>query len=423
MNVWIVNPFDPLPGGPEHEGRYAALARLLASRGHAVTWWTSAFSHRFKRPVDQEAVLAACRPAGLEVRFLAARPYKRNISLARLWNHRQLFREFAARARREARRPDGVVASSPPPSLAREAVRVAHACGARAVVDVQDLWPEELRQLIPLPRFLGDVLVAPWQRTARQAYREADALIGVADRFVARAVELGGPKAIAETIPLGVDLDAFDRAAAAGRCDRFAKPPGEVWLVYGGSLTHNYDCLTLLAAAARLKNLVATRWRLFLAGRGELEAKAADFIRQRGLDHVTLTGFLTLEPYAYLLSQCDAAFNPVLPGMPLYLPGKVFHYMAAGTAILNGIEGECSRIIREAAIGLDYEAGNPDSCAAAAARLLADPAACKAMGQAARRLAETHYDRKALYLRYVEVIERLCAHAGDDTQTRLRSPA
>ena len=409
MNAWIVNPFDPVPGDPEHEGRYAMLARLLLARCHGVTWWTSAFSHRFKRPVDQGAVLAACRPLGLDIRFLPAPPYERNISLARLRNHRRLVSGFAARAAREPRRPDVVVASCPPPALAREAVRVAHAAGAKAVIDIQDLWPEAFRQLIPLPGFLADALVEPWQRASRQAYGEADAIVGVADGFVARAVELGGRRDAAETIPLGVDLAAFDRAASAGSPRRLHKPPGEFWFVYGGSLTRNYDCLTLLEAAARLADRAPAPWRLFMAGRGELERMAADFIRRRGLTHVTLTGFLALEPYAYLLSQCDAGFNPVLPAVPIYLPGKVFHYMAAGVAVLNGISGECSRIVREAGIGLDYEAGNPDSCAAAAARLMGDPQTSKAMGGAARRLAETQFDRKVLYPRYVDLLERVAA--------------
>ena len=407
MNVWIVNPFDPLPGEAEHEGRYASLARLLAARGHTVTWWTSAYSHRFKRPVDQAAILAACRPLGIGVRFLSAPPYERNISLARLRNHRRLVRAFAAEAAREPQRPEVVVASAPPPVLAREAVRFAHACGGKAVVDVQDLWPEAFRPLLPLPGFLATALLCPWQRASRQAYAEADALIGVADEFVARAVELAGPKAISETIPLGVDLDAFDRAIAAGRCERFTKPPGETWLVYGGSLTHNYDCLTLLQAAERLKARLAAPWRLFLAGRGEMEATAAEFIRRRGLTHVTLTGFLALEPYAYLLSQCDAAFNSVSPRQPIFLPGKIFHYMAAGVAVLNSGPGQCGRIVSETRIGLNYEAGSADSCAAAAERLLGDLSACKAMGAAARRLAESRYDRKVLYVRYAEVIERL----------------
>jgi glycosyltransferase involved in cell wall biosynthesis len=103
------------------------------------------------------------------------------------------------------------------------------------------------------------------------------------------------------------------------------------------------------------------------------------------------------------------ALNAVFPEMLIHLPNKIFYYMAAGAAILNTIPGQCSRIVREAGCGLDYEAGNPDSCAAAAARLIGDPPACKAMGAAARRLAETQYNRNILYRRYVEAIERVAA--------------
>jgi len=409
MNVWIVNPFDPLPGDPEQEGRYAALARQLAARGHGVTWWTSAFSHRFKRPVDQGAIVAACRPLGVEVRFLAGPPYERNVSLARLMNHRRLVREFAARTPRESRPPDVAVASAPPPALAREAVRLAHARGGKAVVDVQDLWPETFRRVLPLPGPLADAALRPWRRAARQAYAEADALVGVADAYVARAVELGGAKPAAETIPLGVDVEAFDRAAAAGRCDRFAKPTGEFWLAYSGSLTRSYDCLTVLEAAALLRQRAGRPWRLLVTGRGELEPLAARFIRERGLAGAELAGFLPRESYAYLLSQCDAAINSAAPEALIYLPNKIFHYMAAGAAVLNGIAGQASRIVREAGCGIDFEAGRPDSLAAAAARLMDDPGACRAMGRAARRLAETQFDRRILYRRFVEIIERLGA--------------
>ncbi|MBE3099965.1 MAG: glycosyltransferase family 4 protein [Planctomycetes bacterium] len=410
MNVWIVNPFDPLPGDPEQEGRYATLARLLAARGHAVTWWTSAFSHRFKRPVDQAAILAASRTLGLEVRFLAAPPYERNVSIARLRNHRRLAAEFASRAHAETQRPAVIVASSPPPGLARAAMRLARGRGARGLVDVQDAWPDAFPLALPRPvRPLARLLIAPWRRTAAAAYRAADAIVGVADAYVELATTLGGPKPLAETIPLGVDLAAFDRAAAAGRCPEFTKPPGETWLVYAGSLGRNYDCLTILRAAAILKDRIKTPWRLFVSGRGEQEANARRIVVDAGLANVTLAGFMTFEAHAYLLTQCDVALNAVFPEMLIHLPNKIFYYMAAGAAILNTIPGQCSRIVREAGCGLDYEAGNPDSCAAAAARLIGDTPACKAMGAAARRLAETQYNRKILYRRYVEAIERVAA--------------
>ncbi|MGC9453034.1 MAG: hypothetical protein ACP5I4_16490 [Oceanipulchritudo sp.] len=49
MNIWIINPFDELPGDTDIRHRYWALAETLAEMGHTVTWWSSDFSHRHKR--------------------------------------------------------------------------------------------------------------------------------------------------------------------------------------------------------------------------------------------------------------------------------------------------------------------------------------------------------------------------------------
>jgi len=414
VNVWIVNPFDPLPGDPEQEGRYATLARLLVGRGHEVTWWTSAFSHRFKRPVDQAAIVAACEPIGLNVLFLSAPPYQKNVSLARMRNHRVLARQFAQIAPSERPSPDIVVASAPPPLLAREAVRFAHGLGVQAIVDVQDLWPETFRRVAPGPfRPLADLCLRPSARVSRQAYAEADAIVGVAEAYVERAITLGGPKRLAETIPLGIDLAAFDKAAGAGRAARFTKPPGEVWLIYAGSLNRSYDCLTILHAAARLKERLKTPWRIFMTSRGELRTEAERLIQHGGLGNVTLTGFLDFPTWAYLLSQCDIGFNAVFPEVFVFLPNKIFYYLAAGAAVLNTIPGQCSRIVREGGCGLDYEAGNAESCADAVERLVGRPEARAAMGAAARRLAETVYDRRVLYPRYAEMIEGVGRDGGD----------
>jgi len=406
VRLWLVNPFDPLPGDPEQEGRYATLARLLVDRGHAVTWWTSAFSHRFKRPVDQQAIEAECRRIGFDPRFLSAPPYWGNVSRARRRNHAVLAREFARASRAEADRPAVVLASAPPPGLARAAVEFAREAGARSVVDVQDLWPENFARLLPrVARPLFNLKVWPWWRTARQAYQLADAIVGVADAYVERALAVGGPKAHTATIPLGVDLAVFDAAAQAGRSDRFTRPAGEVWLAYTGSLNISYDPLTILHATADLRGRPVPPFRLFITGRGRLQAEAERIVRERRLENVTLTGFLEFNEWAYLVSQCEVGFNASFPEALIYLPNKIFYYLAAGLAVLNTIPGQAGRIVRDGACGLDYEAGNVASCAAAIERLLTEPDARQAMGRAARRLAETTYDRAVLYPKYVALLE------------------
>lgn len=56
MNIWIFNPYEPLP----HEGavrlRYASLAAALIAQGHAVVWWSADWSHALKlRRLEQGA--------------------------------------------------------------------------------------------------------------------------------------------------------------------------------------------------------------------------------------------------------------------------------------------------------------------------------------------------------------------------------
>ena len=70
MKVWLVNPFDPLFGEHEQLGRYARLAETLQQAGHEVLWWSSTFSHRFKREVDAERVHAASTEKGIQVQLV-----------------------------------------------------------------------------------------------------------------------------------------------------------------------------------------------------------------------------------------------------------------------------------------------------------------------------------------------------------------
>ncbi len=410
MNIWLVNPFDPLPGDVEQPGRYATLAGMLAERGHKLTWWTSSFSHRFKRPVGQQAVLDGCREVGIEPAFLPSPPYQRNVSLARLRNHRVLAQAFRAMAPAHAP-PDVVVASSPPPGLALEAMKLAALGRARAVLDVQDLWPDTFERLLPWPvRPLAKAALRPMHRQFRQAARLADAIVGVADEYATAARDRSGRSdQQVLTIPIGIDLEGFDTAAqgkaSADQHCQFTKAPGQIWLVYSGSLSRSYDCLTIIRAAAILKDRGDLRF--FITGRGELELRARGLIRQQGLSNVTLTGFMEFGPWARLLRTCDIGFNAAFPEAKIFLPNKVFYYFAAGLAVFNTVPGQCSEIISRGSCGLDYRAGDAQSCAAAIRALVDDPAKLQAMRSASRRLAAEVYDREILYTRYMNLIDRL----------------
>ncbi len=374
MLIWIINPFDPLPGDREPDGRYATLAKLLSARGHRVCWWTSDFSHRFKRPIDTAPIRQACRELGIDVHFIPTVPYRRNVGLKRLWSHAALARQFQALARDARPAPDVLVASSPPPALARCAARVAQDFDRPLVLDVQDIWPDAFAPLAPaIARPLVTPLIAVLRRDLQRAADGATAIVGVADEYVTRVHGLSRQPKTTATIPLGIDLAAFDAAAARGRPGREEKPAGELWIAYTGGLSHNYDVETLLRAVAQVRAAGHTQVRLLVAGRGESEPALRRLVQRDRLQGIELLGFLDQQPLAALLTQCDAACIATHPRMMIYLPNKIFYYLAAGAAVLNTIPGQCSRIVREGACGLDYTAGDAGSCASAIMELVRDP--------------------------------------------------
>lgn len=420
MRIWLVNPFDPLPGEREQLGRYGYLARCLRQSGHSVLWWSSAFSHRFKRPVQRELVERGAHEVGVEVRLLDAPPYDRNISLRRLRNHRALARGFAELAPREPA-PDLILASSPPLELAEETTRLGRAWNIPAVLDVQDQWPDNFLHLAPpVARPLARWLLTPLYASARRACRDASAIVGVAQGYVDHAVRTGGAKRHTGVFPLGVDLEELRAAIVAGR-ERFGakwvKPPGQTWLLYSGSLSHNYDFLTVIRAAVHAQARFGARARFIITGTGELAAEAARIVRDHRLENVTIAGFLDFAEYAYVLSQADVGFNAAFPDALIYLPNKIFYYFAAGAAVLNTIPGECAEIVTRRGCGLNYAAGDVDGCFRAIQTALDSPDMLARFRTSSRRLADEVYDRRIVYagfVRFLETLVPIAARGGVD---------
>lgn len=408
--VWIVNPFDPLPGDTEQPGRYASLARLLREAGCDVTWWSCDFSHRFKRPLDPHGVAAACRAERITVRLTPAPAYRRNVGLRRIFSHRVLARRFERQATDELRHsppPQVVIASNPPPDSAATAARVARGCGARLIVDVQDDWIGNFGRMFPRGlRWTSPLLLRPWITATRAAYESADAIVGVAAPYADDPQRFGRRDYRRLVVPLGIDLASFDAAAGAGRCLLGEKPPGEIWSIYSGSLSRSYDVLT----AARVAVEISARRpnvRFVFSGRGELESQMRRILE--GAPRSVFLGFAPFEDWAATIAQCDVGWNAVRPDALVWFPNKIFYYWAAGLAIMNTIPGECAEWVERTGSGLTYACGDAADAVRRFEELIADPQRLAERRRAARRSAVERWDRRRLYEPYVELIQELAA--------------
>jgi len=406
--VVILNPFDPLWTEEGREARYPYLARRLAEGGFHVTWVTSDWSHRHKRRRDRATIRGAAEALGVRVEFVDTLPYRKNTSLRRLRSHTRFSRD-AVRVL-EALSPDVVIASSPPPAMAEQAVAAAHRLGAAAVVDVQDLWPEEFDRFWPRGlKWLNQVAFHGMVGAFRRACRDADAVVGVAERYVEEACRFGGPPH-REVVHIGVDVHAFDEAAGRGEnllADEVRE--GRPILFWGGTIASGTDWSGAIDAVARL---IPAHPSVLLAvlGTGSDAAAMQQNVRTRGLqEYVRFLGFRPYEVCAALLRQSAVALNAWVPQTAVAFPNRLFDFMAAGVPAVNSLAGEVARLVEAERIGLNYPAGSAEAMADAFARLLIAPDLRRDMGRRARRLAEERFDRKVEYARYLGLCETLAS--------------
>jgi glycosyltransferase involved in cell wall biosynthesis len=396
MNVWLVNPFDSLPGESYRPGRYAFLAETLAKKGHKVTWWTSNFFHftkSFRGPVRET------RP-GLKIIQLLTPEYKNNIGWRRIWNHYFYARRFAQLALRSKEAPDIIIASCPPLSSAKMSIKVAKKLGAKCIIDVKDLWPEAFEMVVP--QKIAKVLFYHFKKYADSIYDQADAVMAVSQTYEKRALSVCKSDKKSFVLYLGIDLNLFDRFKESNFPAK--KKNGEWWATYIGTIGKSYDIKTILDVAESLESSHKSI-RFFIAGAGHQLVEMQQIAAEKKLSNCMFLGFLRFEDMVGLLRQSDIGLHCIVAKSKTSLPNKVFDYMAARLPIVNSVQGELEKLLKSENFGIQYEGGDAESLKNAILELYHNPGKRKEMGENARRLTEERFDKNKTYPQLVGFLE------------------
>jgi len=415
LSIWLVNPFDDIPGEGLAAMRYWSLARVLAGRGHEVTWWSASWSHR--RKAVRLSASGMLDDEGFAVRLVAVRPYGRNVSLARLASHRDFGRNFERVASEgvasgQLDRPDIIVASMPPLESPAAAVRLAGRLDAMLVIDVQDIWPDTFDRLLPAPallrRIVGGWLTGGMRRRRREALAAADAVSATSRTYL----DILRPEIPGATPTHVCYLGAYPQEFPAWQPLLTVAPllggaPPPLQCVYAGSLEIGQDLETLVVAARQLsaRGVAAT---LHVAGTGRFEPRLRQAAAALGGScRLEVHGLLGRRDYTSLLSMCEVGLVLVKPESLVAVPNKACDYAAAGLALVNSLPGELEALVERHGAGRSYRAGDSASLATVIETLADDRQQLKTMRQRARELAATEFDRERIYPRFAAWLETL----------------
>ena len=138
---------------------------------------------------------------------------------------------------------------------------------------------------------------------------------------------------------------------------QYIKEKDEFWLIYAGTLGDNYDTKGLMECA-KLLELSNKKFKLFIAGDGNLKNFVKDYIKENKLRKTIFLG--RVEP-SYLVSfykKCDVALSTYAEGSTVSMPIKAFDYLAAGLPMINSLGYDLRDLIEKNKLGYNYTAGN-----------------------------------------------------------------
>jgi glycosyltransferase involved in cell wall biosynthesis len=371
------------------------LAQELKAQGHDVHVLTGWPRYNLEATAQSLTFKESMVEDGIHVIRVKTLPHHNVGFLVRGVAQLLLPLQFLAAARRHLKQPvDRVIVYTPPLPLAfvGEAFRRR---GARYLLNVQDLFPQNA---IDLGALRHPLLIRFFRWMERRAYRWADVVTAHSEGN-RRQLQVAHPDLDGRFRVLHnwVDVDMHD-AAPDGPDFRSAWGlQGRYLALFAGVMGPSQGLGVLLDVAARLRDLPDLT--LLLVGDGMERRQLEERARREGLDNMVFKPFVSRNDYAALVSQVDLGLVSLtsLNKTPV-VPGKILGYMAGQkpvAAFLN-VESDGHRMIAEASCGYSCRSDEPDRIETILRQAWAERDRSVEMGEAGGRYVRAHFSKSAL---------------------------
>ena len=357
----------------------------------------------------------------MELNLLHTGQYSRSISFRRYLHHRALARRFRTEARRRLE-PDVVVTAFPIIDLAYEAVEYAVVRGIPVIVDVRDLWPDILVDLVPgFLRPAATGLLRRAYRRSRRLLSAADSVVAVSHGYLRWASALGERQsADSDTVYyIGFDDTGRDAVERSSHTESFWRSlAGKTVFTFVGSFGRSYELSLVCDAAERLCRQGDGDTHFVLAGDGDQFRSVLR--RAKALPNVSLVGWLGGDDLRRVLKASHVGLAPCV-SRPDTMPNKVFEYLAAGIPVISSLRGEMEQVLEETNTGLSYDPGDVETFCRHVGKLAREETLRRTMAINARELFLARFDAQDIYRGFVNHIEKVAetAHERTHAETRL----
>lgn len=391
--IVIIDHYSQAPG-EKGNNRFLYIANMLCNRGYDVEIVTTNFSHIKKQTRDIPKYVLDELP--YKYTMLPEPPYKKNISLKRIFSHHKFGCELKKylKGRRDI---EAIYIAVPSLDVG---VAAADYCNKHKIpffVDIQDIWPEAFELVLPL-KTITKFMLLPMKRQARYIYKSATNLVAVSNTYLAVGKK-SAPETQGMSVFLGTDLPQFDQAKHKYACE----PASDcVTIVYAGTLGASYNIDIIINAIALLvKKKYKIKFKVLGDG-PELER-----LKRLGKNlPIDFKGRLDYGRMVGELCSCDIAVNPIMQGAAQSIINKHGDYAAAGLPVVSTQESpEYRELILHYNCGITCGVNDVHEVCSAIEDLILHKEKRIEMGKNSRKMAEELFDRAVIYKRIVDKIE------------------
>jgi glycosyltransferase involved in cell wall biosynthesis len=301
---------------------------------------------------------------------------------------------------------DVVMGTTPPIFQAVSAWLVAKLRRKPFLLEVRDLWPEFA---IDIGVLRNPLLIFLSRWLERFLYSQADHILINSPAYRDYLEGRGIPSNKISLVPNGADVGMF-RPDADGSAYRKALNLEDKFLVvYAGAMGMANDLVTILNAAARLRDHADVHF--VLTGDGKERSTLRREAEELHLHNVTIASPVAKSKMPEVLAAADVCVA-TLKNIPMFTttyPNKVFDYMAAGRPTVLAIDGVIRQVLERSEGGICVPPGNDEALADAVLQLYQAPALRARMGASARQYVITHFDRKQQAEEFRSILRRMAA--------------
>ena len=313
----------------------------------------------------------------------------------------------AAAAVSSRRRPDAVLAMSPPITLGLAGWAAARRFRVPLVLNLQDIFPDAA---VGVGAIRSPGLIAAAKRLERFLYRRADAVTVLSDDMLANvSAKTAGPDAaVVRVIPNFVDTEAIRPRGRDTAYRAEHRLGARTVVMYAGNVGLSQPLELLVSAARSYRDRPDVVFVVNGGGsaRPSLEASASD------LSNLVFVDFQPPDRLEEVLASADVHVIVLREGLARSsVPSKLYSILAAARPVVASVDPdtEVARVIEDAGCGAAVAPGDSDAFIAAVGSLIDDPAERSAAGERGRSFVEGWMSPAGAAAAYQDLFEELGA--------------